>query len=107
MQITDEMLAVLNESRELSFDEEIKDAEALIRKTAKLNDAERDTLVALFARGPLHDGDVPSKSGRDGLIDAGFAVKVVVNGLDGFNACTYDGRGAYRLIQSGLLIGLS
>jgi len=58
--------------------------------------AEIDTLVALVERGPLWDGDVPSKVGRDSLIDAGLAVRVVVSGQDGYTAATYRGRDAYK-----------
>jgi hypothetical protein len=58
--------------------------------------AELDTLVALVECGPLWDGDVPSKSGRDCLIDAGLAVRVVVAGQDDYTAATYAGRDAYR-----------
>jgi hypothetical protein len=61
-----------------------------------LSGAELDTLIALVERGPLWDGDVPSKSGRDGLISRGLAVKVVVNGTDGWQAATYNGRDAYK-----------
>jgi len=58
--------------------------------------AEIDTLVALVERGPLWDGDVPSKSGRNDLIDRGFATRVVVAGCDGYTAATYAGRDAYK-----------
>lgn len=58
--------------------------------------AEIDTLVALVETGPLWDGDVPSKSGRDDLIDKGYAVRVLVNGQDGHTAATYRGRDAYK-----------
>lgn len=58
--------------------------------------AELDTLVALVERGPLWDGDVPSKAGRDALIDGGLAVRVMVNGNDGHTAATYAGRDAYK-----------
>lgn len=63
--------------------------------------AEIDTLVALVERGPLWDGDVPSKAGRDALIDAGLAVRVVVNGEDGWQAATYAGRDAYKAMYPG------
>lgn len=61
-----------------------------------LSGAEVDTLVALVERGPLWDGDVPSKSGRDGLLQKGYAVCIVVNGQDGYQAATYAGRDAYK-----------
>ena len=42
--------------------------------------AEKDTLIALVEQGPLWDGDVPSKHGRDLLLAHGLAVRVVVKG---------------------------
>ena len=57
--------------------------------------AELDTLVALVERGPLEDGDVPSKSGRDSLIERGLAVRIV--GLDYWRVrATYEGAEAYK-----------
>lgn len=61
----------------------------------ELTGAEIDTLVALVESGPLEDGDVPSKSGRDDLIHKGLAAKIMVNGRDGYQAATYAGRDAY------------
>lgn len=61
-----------------------------------LTGAEIDTLAALVEHGPLWDGEVPSKSGRDDLIDRGFAVRVMVKGEDGHTAATYAGRDAYK-----------
>lgn len=58
-----------------------------------------DTLDALYSRGPLYDGDVPSKSERDWLIENGYCSKVIVNGEDGFNACTHKGAWLYRCVK--------
>lgn len=55
-----------------------------------------DTLVALVENGPVWDGDIPSKSGRDSLINLGAAVRVLVKGEDGFTAATYLGRELYK-----------
>jgi hypothetical protein len=54
-----------------------------------------DTLIALVERGPLDDGDIPSKSGRSQLVEVNCAAKILVNGADGFNAATYKGRELY------------
>lgn len=72
-----------------------------------MNSAERDTLVALVEHGPLWDGDIPSKSGRDVLIDCGLAVRVVVKMEDGYTAATYAGRDAYKLLFGSALGGLA
>lgn len=55
-----------------------------------------DTLVALVERGPLWDGDVPSKVERDNLVAGGLAQRVVVKGEDGYTAATYAGRDFYK-----------
>lgn len=56
-----------------------------------LSGAEIDTLNCAFKTGPLEDGDVPSKSGRDELVSKGLMGRVIVNGAWGYNACTYKG----------------
>ena len=66
-----------------------------------LTGAEKDTLIALVEQGPLWDGDVPSKQGRDSLVQRGLAVKVVVKGEDGWQAATYAGRDAYKELFPG------
>lgn len=48
-----------------------------LSKMEALTGAEIDTLVALVERGPLHDGGIPSKVGRNGLIALGFAAQIV------------------------------
>lgn len=63
--------------------------------------SEIDTLVALVECGPLWDGDLPSKTGRDALIAQGLAIRVVVKGEDGWQAATYAGRDAYRALFPG------
>ena len=67
----------------------------------KLTGAEIDTLIALVESGPLEDGDVPSKTGRDSLLRRGLAVCVIVRGQDGFQAATYSGRDAYQVLFPG------
>lgn len=58
--------------------------------------AEIDCLIALIEIGPLWDGDVPSKRGRDSLIEQGLAIRIIVAGADGYTAATYSGRDAYK-----------
>lgn len=69
-------------------------------KLAELNQnlsgSEIDTLIAPVEWGPLHDGEVPSKSGRDGLILKALAVKCVVLAEDGYQVATYLGRDVYK-----------
>ena len=83
----------------LVTDSELRSAIILIMGAESLNSAERDTLIALHQEGPLWDGDIPSKSGRTGLIEKGFAVRIVVRGEQGHNACTLSGSCAFKLIR--------
>lgn len=95
-----ELLDVLHESVELSSADELKDACKLIIRTQEMSGGERDVIRAAYRNGPLDSGDIPSKSARNKLEQDGFMVRVVVNGSDGFNACTHKGAWAYRLIEA-------
>jgi hypothetical protein len=63
-----------------------------------LNSAERDTLRALVERGPVYDGDLPSKTGRDSLLANGLAVQVAHQGEDGFQAATLEGLELWKAV---------
>jgi hypothetical protein len=54
-----------------------------------------DTLCALIERGPVWDGNIPSKSGRNALIERGYAVRIINNGEEGFTAATPMGMQLY------------
>ncbi len=54
-----------------------------------------DTLIALVESGPVWDGDLPSKTGRDALIEWGLAVRTVVNGEEGYQVATPQGIEAF------------
>lgn len=97
----DSLLKVLHMDRKLSSADEVLEAERLIGDVLRMSGAEIDTLVALYERGPLYDGVVPSKSGRDALLRSDMAAKVIVGGDDGYNACTYKGGRAYRVFRAG------
>ena len=73
----------------------------MLKDDAELSGAEIDTLIALVEQGPLWDGDVPSKSGRNSLLERGYACKIVVRGEDGYQAATYSGRDAYNRLFGG------
>lgn len=47
---------------------------------ATLPDDAVDTLVALVRSGPLYDGDVLSKKGRDELLELDLCAKILVSG---------------------------
>lgn len=95
------LLDVLHESVELSSANELKDAIKLIIEVQAMNSGMRDCIRASFLNGPLDDGDVPSKVGRNELLTSGYMSKIVVNGEEGYNALTYKGARAYRLIKAG------
>lgn len=95
------LLEVLHANPEYTPEKEVLEAKKLIGDVLRMSGAEIDTLVALYERGPLYDGDVPSKSGRDALVRSDMAAKVIVRGEDGYNACTYKGACAYRVYAAG------
>lgn len=67
------------------------------RDWAGLSGAARDTLICLCRKGPTWDGDVPSKGGRDELLDKKMAAKIVIkNNEQGYQAATYKGSRAYK-----------
>lgn len=58
---------------------------------ALLPSDEREVLDQLIDKGPVWDGDVVSKAGRDGLLEKELAVKCVAKGTDGYQVATYRG----------------
>lgn len=92
------LLGSISESIELSTDKEIRDAVKLILLAEDARKNAFDTLICLFKYGPVYDGDVPSKSERDWLVNNGLAAKVIYKGEDGYQALTYKGSKCYRLI---------
>lgn len=65
-----------------------------IGKFRPLSGAVTDTLWCMFALGPTQDGDLPSKSGRDDLVQIGFAERG-----DGWNWLTRAG--VYKALGEG------
>lgn len=57
-----------------------------------------DCIKAAFARGPLYDGDVPSKAGRDWCLEQDLIAKVIVRGEWGYNALTYKGAWVNKIL---------
>lgn len=96
-----QLLDALHESADLSSAEELKRACELIIEVQAMDGQERACIRASYDHGPLYDGDVPSKSGRDRLLVKGYMAKVVVKGVDGYNACTHKGAWAHRLLEAG------
>lgn len=76
---------------DLSTVKEIEYQLKCFEQAASLNSNAVETLSSALKTGPLWDGDVPSKSGRDDLLDIEAIAKVVVKGEQGFNAATYHG----------------
>lgn len=95
------MLGVMHCNVDHAPSDELRELCKIIVEVQAMSSAERDCIIGAFTNGPLFDGDVPSKSGRDSLVKAGYMSKVVVKGEDGYNACTYRGARAFRLIQAG------
>lgn len=57
----------------------------------------KETLRCLCICGPTYDGCVPSKTGRDTLLDKKMAAKIVIkNNEQGYQAATYLGSRVFR-----------
>lgn len=69
------------------------------KSTVPLSAVQIETLRAIHDRGPLYDGDVPSKAIRDELLEMDLIEKVVVGGEQGFQACTYFGSSVLESIS--------
>ena len=95
------LLGALNHNLYMASADEIKRSCALVIDVQEMDSAARDCIRAAYRSGPLEDGDVPSKIARDKLVESGYMAKVVVNGEDGYNACTHKGAWAYRLLEAG------
>jgi hypothetical protein len=75
----------------------IYDDEAELRAIwESLDGGERETLRCLILKGPVWDGDVPSKAGRDGLLRKGLASKAIVRREQGYQVANYRGWQVYR-----------
>lgn len=95
-----ELLGAIHESLELSTDQELREAVKLIIEVQDMDSAQCDCLIAAYENGPLEAGDLPSKAGRNELVEGGYLSMIVVKGQDGFNACTHKGAWAYRLLKA-------
>lgn len=71
----------------------------VLKDVLMMDSCQRDTIKAAYEHGPLFDGDVPSADSRNTLMDGDYIAKVIVQGEDGYNACTYKGALAYKLIE--------
>ena len=93
------LLAALHIQIGIDSAKEVTQAIELILDVESFNSGQKDCIKASYLNGPLFDGDVPSKQDRDILVNKGYMAKVVVKGEEGYNACTYKGLAAYRLLQ--------
>lgn len=106
------MLAALTE-RSVQLDTEIAERKATVAdleqqlggmtdsagsiKVDDLDDGARDTLRALAEVGPLEDGDVPSKTGRDALVELGYVERYTDEGA---NVLTARGKAAAAMLDA-------
>jgi hypothetical protein len=68
---------------------------AELNKPPRMTDIHLESLLFLIEKGPVDDGDVPSKSTRDDLVTWGYAARIRVKDQDGYNAATHYGRHAF------------
>jgi hypothetical protein len=79
---------------------EIKEAFETIEAVLNLSGTGIDVLIQLRDGGPVEDGGLISKSGRDELLKHRLAEKVVVKGKQGYQACNYRGWAAAKLVEA-------
>jgi hypothetical protein len=77
------------------FDYEEFENECLDKWVA-LTPREREVLKCLCKDGPLWDGDIPSKQGRDSLLDKNLAVRAMFKDQFGYTVATYAGGHVWR-----------
>jgi hypothetical protein len=73
--------------------------EGLFGRALMASSAAREVLKVLYQVGPLWDGNVPSKSGRDELLSMGLIDKICMRGEDGYQACNYRGRDVMKALN--------
>jgi len=93
---------IVNDVLYLEYDDESvrEGGRQFVREVHAAKDMIEDTLRALVKKGPLEDGCVPSKRERDELLSMGLAAKVIVNGQQGYQAATYKGYDALKIIDA-------
>lgn len=91
-------LEALNIDLSLATHDELVNALTLLRNIQDLTPQAKETLAALYNHGPLFDGDLPSKTGRNQLSALGWSTRMVVKGELGHNCCTDAGAIAYRTL---------
>lgn len=96
-----EILEAVHYDEKLSTEAEMTYAKTVLAHVKTMSPSLRSSLRVFFTNGPLFDGDVPSKTERTELVEAGYVAKIVVKGEEGFNACTYRGSLAHRMIMAG------
>ena len=94
------LLDVIHVGIDFDSDKRISESIKFINRVQNMTSAEKDVIIASFECGPLYDGDIPSKTGRDLLLADNFMSKIVVKGDEGYNACTYLGARAYILLKA-------
>jgi hypothetical protein len=99
MKKIESLIEAMHATMEFSSKGELIECIRLIDDVLEFSGAQASTLVALHDNGPLFDGDLPSKSGRDLLVGSGYAERVVVKGEQGYNACSQKGHYAKLVLD--------
>lgn len=94
-----ELLNALEVTPDLSTAAELKESLLLIDQAQGLSSAAREVLRQFYISGPVFDGDLASKAGRDELESFGMAARCVVKGEQGYNVCLYKGFWALRIVE--------
>ena len=93
-----DLLDHINVSLKLSTDIEVRAALKIIEEVQDFTSDERDVIRAAYKNGPLYDGDLPSKKANSTLCNLRYMSKVIVKSEEGYNALTYKGFTAYKIL---------
>jgi hypothetical protein len=85
------------EHRILNADQADEDYDRRCRRAWTLmTSAQREVLAQLVRNGPIWDGDIASKAGRDDLLVCRLASRACVKGEQGYTVATYRGWDVFK-----------
>lgn len=91
-----ERTRIMDTESEIVYENKVANIARMFEDSQRQYGGAIDTLISLVENGPLFDGDVPSKRGRNELIELGLSTRIVVKGEDGQNAATHLGYAVYK-----------
>ena len=95
-----QILFLGSEASKYSTEDEIEHALKALNIAANLSGNAKEVLKQLVRTGPVWDGDVVSKSGRDECLNHRIINKILVGGEQGYQAVNYFGYSVFKIVQN-------